>query len=152
MGHLSRLVYKMSRLWWSVARPITVGVRVLLIRDESVLLVRHTYQEAWYMVGGGVRGGETLEQAIRREAAEEVGALLEHPEVFGVYSNFYEGKSDHVVVFKCTAFTLSGSIDRREIERTEFFPVRSLPQDASPGTQRRIKEYLEGGRSCAGLW
>jgi ADP-ribose pyrophosphatase YjhB (NUDIX family) len=93
MGHLSRFVHKMSRLWWSVTGPITVGVRVLLIRDETVLLVQHTYQDSWYLVGGGVRGGETLEQAIRREADEEAGASLEHLEVFGVYTNFARARA-----------------------------------------------------------
>ena len=101
----ARLRYRIARLWWSVAKPITVGVRVLLVQDGRLLLVRHTYQEAWYLVGGRVEGGETLEQAIRREAAEEVGAKLSHLELFGVYSNFFEGKSDHVVVFKSDDLT-----------------------------------------------
>jgi ADP-ribose pyrophosphatase YjhB (NUDIX family) len=152
MGVLARFVYKMNRVWWSIARPVTVGVRVLLIRDEAILLVRHTYQDAWYLVGGGVRGGETSEQAIRREAVEEVGASLECLELFGVYTDFYEGKSDHVVVMSCTAFALDGSSDRREIESTDFFPVHSLPDGVSTGTQRIIEEYLGGSHPCVGFW
>ena len=151
MKLVPRLVYKMARLWWSIARPITVGVRVLLFQEGTVLLVRHTYQEAWYLPGGGVKRGETLEQAIRREAAEEVGATLEGLELFGVYSNFYEAKSDHVVAFSCHAFTLSGDTDR-EIERFAFFALDDLPGGVSPGTGRRIREYRQGNAPYFGLW
>lgn len=28
--------------------------RILLIRDNHVLLVKHTYQNGWYTIGGGV--------------------------------------------------------------------------------------------------
>ena len=114
-----RVRYRLARLWWSIAKPITVGVRVLLIQEGKLLLVRHTYQDAWYLVGGRVEGGETLEQAIRREAKEEVGAELGSLTLLGVYTNFNEGKSDHVIVFVCTDFALSGVTDR-EIERLAF--------------------------------
>jgi ADP-ribose pyrophosphatase YjhB (NUDIX family) len=144
-------LYKLRRLWWSVSKPLTVGVRVFLFKDGALLLVRHTYQNAWYLVGGGVETGETLEQAIRREAAEEVGAELGDLVLFGVYSNFYEGKSDHVIVYVCTSFTLSGLIDG-EIERFSLFEPYNLPEGTSPGTRRRVQEYLEEWPTSTGLW
>jgi 8-oxo-dGTP pyrophosphatase MutT (NUDIX family) len=113
--------------------------------------VRHTYHDAWYLVGGGVQGGETLEQAARREAAEEVGAELGVLYLFGVYSNFYEGKSDHIVVFVCTDYALSGVTDQ-EIERLDFFGLQDLPEGTSPGTRRRVREYLKGETKCSGAW
>ncbi|MBN1584201.1 MAG: NUDIX domain-containing protein [Anaerolineae bacterium] len=151
MNQLARIVHRLFRLWWRLTKPITVGVRVLLIRDAEILLVKHTYQEAWYMPGGGVKRFETLEQAIRREAAEEVGAELDGLELFGVYSNFGEGKSDHVIVFLCTAFTLSGRSDH-EIACSGFFSVHDLPAGISTGTRRRIQEYLDGDAPCFGIW
>jgi 8-oxo-dGTP pyrophosphatase MutT (NUDIX family) len=134
-----------------MTRPLTVGVRVFLIRDGALLLVRHTYQDAWYLVGGGVEKGETLEQAIRREAAEEVGAGLGGLALFGAYSSFYEGKSDHVIVYVCMEFTLSGLSDR-EIERFAFFDLHGLPEGVSPGTRRRVQEFLEGRPTSTGVW
>jgi 8-oxo-dGTP pyrophosphatase MutT (NUDIX family) len=151
MRRLARVLYGVARLWWSVARPLTVGVRVLLLREQSVLLVRHTYQDAWYLVGGGVKGGESLEQAIRREATEEVGAELEDLELLGVYSNFYEGKSDHVAVFVCKVFALTGRTDR-EIEEFRFYHLNHLPDVVSPGTRRRVEEYTRGTGPFFGLW
>jgi ADP-ribose pyrophosphatase YjhB (NUDIX family) len=124
---------------------------VILVREGELLLVRHTYQDAWYLVGGRVERGETLEEAIRREAAEEVGAALAEVSLFGVYSNFYEGKSDHIVVFECSAFSFTGERDR-EIESYAFCALERLPRRTSPGTRRRVLEYVEGRGPYVGRW
>lgn len=138
---LARWLYQLELLWWRLTRPVTLGVRLLAVRDGTVLLVRHTYQSQWYLPGGGVKRGETFEQAIRREAAEEVGAMLGEVRLWGVYTNFYEYKSDHVVVFVCDAFTVKEQ-DSYEIERYGFFAFDDLPPDTSPGSRKRIAEYL----------
>jgi ADP-ribose pyrophosphatase YjhB (NUDIX family) len=151
MRVLPSLLYRAKRAWWSIAKPITVGVRAVLVRKGQILLVRHTYQDAWYLPGGGVDGGEALEAAVRRELAEEVGAELGELELFGVYSNFYEGKSDHVVVYLCTEFRVVGGAGR-EIERFAFFEPQKLPEGTSPGTWRRVQEYLEGKPSSTCTW
>ncbi len=88
-----RLLYQLDRLRLYITRPITVGVRLILTNDQSILLVKHTYQQHWYLPGGGVKKGETLEQTARREMAEEVGAKLGRLRLFGVYTNFYEYKN-----------------------------------------------------------
>jgi ADP-ribose pyrophosphatase YjhB (NUDIX family) len=144
-------INQVLRLWWRLTRPITVGVRGLLIREGTALLVKHTYGEAWYLPGGGVKRGETLEEALRRELGEEVGAQLGQVDLFGVYSNFGEGKSDHVVVYLCTDFTVTGETDR-EIERLGFFGLEDLPGGVSGGTRLRIAEYLRDTGPYFGLW
>ena len=93
-----------------------------------------------------------MEEAAIREAAEEVGANLGHLSLFGVYTNFYEHKSDHVVVFSCDDFTLTGETDH-EIESFGFFDFDSLPRDVSPGSKRRIQEYASGnGLPVVSVW
>ncbi len=152
MRLLPRLLYQIGRLRWRVTRPVTLGVRLLLVRDGKVLLVRHTYQPYWFLVGGGVRRGETLEQAARREAAEEVGARLGELRLHGVYTNFFDYKSDHVVVFACADFTLS-DVRSREIEQRAFFPCDQLPENTAAGHRRRIREYAEDrGTPLYGTW
>src|SRR6266542_701896 len=143
MKALPRLLYGISRLRWRITRPVTLGVRLLLVQDGRVLLVKHTYQPYWLLVGGGVQRNETLEQAARREAAEEVGAHLSELRLHGVYTNYFDYKSDHVVVFTCTGFTLS-DVQCREIEQRAFFPCNQLPDNTAAGHRRRIREYTEG--------
>jgi 8-oxo-dGTP pyrophosphatase MutT (NUDIX family) len=117
-------------------------VRILLVKDGQVLLVKPTYQNGWYLIGGGVKRNETLEQAARREAKEEVGAELGRLELVGIFTLFYEFKNDHIAVFSCTDFTVTGKTDF-EIELFRLFPLDSLPADIAPGHERRIQEYLE---------
>ena len=152
MKILLRLAYSIRKLIWRFTRPLTVGVRLILVREQSVLLVKHTYQNDWFFPGGGVKKGETVEEAARREAQEEVGAELRELTLFGIYANFYQRKSDHIVVLFCDDFTLTGETDW-EIERFDFFPLDDLPDDMSPGCLRRIQEYAAGQEfPQVGVW
>lgn len=151
MKRLHRWAYLAMCAWWRVRRPMTVGVRVLLVRDKNVLLLRHTYMRSWFAPGGGVEKGETLEEAIRREAREEVGATLSDLRLLGIYTAFKEGKSDHVVTFVSEDFTVDGTSDR-EIEEVRWFALDDLPADLSPATARRIRDYLEGRAPGVGDW
>ena len=149
---LFRLSHWIARKSWLITRPISVGVRLLLVKDQTVLLVKHTYGQRWYLPGGGVSKGETLEEAARREASEEIGAELGNLRLFGVYSNFCEHKSDHVLVFLCRDFALTGTRGP-EIKDWHFFHFDSLPEGSSPGTGRRIAEYVnDANRPVIGPW
>ncbi|MGH2524933.1 MAG: NUDIX domain-containing protein, partial [Anaerolineales bacterium] len=68
---LYTLAYKADRVRCFFMRPLTVGVKLLLVREGAILLVRHSYKPGWHLPGGGVKKGETLEQAARRETREE---------------------------------------------------------------------------------
>lgn len=60
-------------------RPI-VGIGVAVLRDAAVLMVRRGRAPAegsWSLPGGAQKLGETVEQAARRELAEETGLLVE---------------------------------------------------------------------------
>jgi 8-oxo-dGTP pyrophosphatase MutT (NUDIX family) len=150
---LLTLAYRLYELKCRLTRPIVVGVRILLIEDGSVVLVRHTYQTAWFLPGGAVKRGETLAEAAMREAYEEVGArLAQPPDLLGLYANLAGGKSDHIAVFASHAFALGPAPDRWEIEQVGRFGLNSLPADVSRGTQRRVADYLAGGAPHAGRW
>ncbi len=151
MNPLHRFGYLSLRAWWWITRPQSAGVRVLLERDGDVLLVKHTYRPDWHMPGGGVDRGESLEQAARREAQEEVGATLGAVELLGVYSNFWNRRTDHVAVFICNEFGVSEEHDW-EIAELRWFPLADLPPDLSPGTSRRLAEYKDGMRPGFGRW
>ena len=140
-----RLVYLAYQVYCFFFRPLTLGVRVMLIKDGNVLLVRHTYLDGWFMPGGGVKRGETLDQAARREALEEVGAQLNEISLIGAYSHFLEWKSDHNILFFSNDFTSNGRYDR-EIAEVRFFPLEKLPDNLYPSHRRRLEEYRAGSK------
>jgi len=95
------------------------------------------------MPGGGVMRGETLEQAARREAREEVGADMGVLTLYGAYTHLSKWNSDHNILFLCKDFNLSGKNDK-EIAEARFFPLDNLPDETWPGHRRRIEEFSKG--------
>ena len=148
-----KLAHNVYSIRARLGRRAGLGVRIMLIKDGQVMLVKHTYQVHWYMPGGGVKHRETPMKAAIREAYEEVGAQINgEPELLGIYSNFREGKNDHTLLFVTSDFTMGKATDTWEIAERGFFPIHDLPADVSPGTNRRIQEYLNGKRAVASMW
>jgi 8-oxo-dGTP pyrophosphatase MutT (NUDIX family) len=138
-----RLFYIGFRIYLFIFRPVSIGIRVMMIQNNKVLLVRQTYTPGWFLPGGGVKRGETLEQAARREAKEETGAELGELQLMGAYTNLKEMKTDHNVVFTCTDFTYSGKHDN-EIAEIRLFGLDKLPEGLWPGHRQRLEEYQAG--------
>src|SRR5271163_817607 len=64
----TRLRSRAAHLSFLLMRPMTLGVRAVVIDDnDRVLLVRHGYVSGWHFPGGGVEVGETCSQALARE-------------------------------------------------------------------------------------
>jgi 8-oxo-dGTP pyrophosphatase MutT (NUDIX family) len=128
-------------------RPMTLGVRGLVIdAEERVLLVRHTYVAGYYLPGGGVEGGETLEEALVRELAEE-GNITIHgaPTLHGVYLNQRVSRRDHVALYIVRDFSQHAPhVPDREIAEAKFFSLDELPADTTSATRARLDEALKG--------
>ena len=151
MSFIRKYFYKISRTLWLILKPLSFGVRILMVRNGEILLVRHVYQDQWFLPGGLIEHGETVEEAVRREAEEEVGATLRDLTLFGVFTKFLYGKSDHVIVFLSRDFSLNGHSDD-EIERFEFFDLDALPDDISSGSRSQIDRYKRGDVPTVGMW
>lgn len=147
-----QILYWVRRIYQFVLRPINLGVRIMLIQDGKVLLVRHVYQGGWFMPGGGLKRRETIEEAARRESFEEVGVKMHKMELFGIFFHFTEWKSDHIVLFLSEDFTMADKNDS-EIAEKKFFPLDDLPEALGSGHRRRLKEYQAGIRQVQyGVW
>lgn len=138
-----RLLYLGFKIYCFIFRPVRMGVRVAMIQNEKVWLVRHTYVPGWHMPGGGVKRGETLEGAARREAFEETGAQLGEVSLMGAYTSFIQWKTDHAIVFICRDFTIIGKSDS-EIAEVGVFSLDDLPANVYPPHRRRLDEVRAG--------
>lgn len=129
----------------------TIGVRALVIANNQVLLVKHTYQPMWYTVGGGVDKHESPQQALIRELKEEVGAILDKPpKLIAVYYSNNEKRDDYVIFYEVSHCHFI-EVTSPEIQQKQWFSFDALPADISPATQRRIDEYL-GKVAISDMW
>lgn len=153
MNRFLRLAYRLYRLSWWITRPTVVGVRTILVQDEQIVLVRHTYQHHWYFPGGAVKWGESLIAAARREALEEAGVVITGElSLLGMYWSNLEGKNDHIAVFVATEFVIEEPSDRWEIADCRTFTLQALPTDISPACARRFAEYQRGNGPYLEPW
>lgn len=138
-----RFYHLLKNAIFSILAKRTIGVRVLLINEGKILLVKHTYQLDWYTIGGGVEPGETPREAMVRELKEEVGVTLTEPlELFSIYYSRNEKRDDYIIFYighGCTEEKVSSP----EIAEKKWFCHSELPDDLSPATRRRIDEYFE---------
>jgi len=150
----NRLLTAMFRPIWRMRRGLTLGAQGAVIDGEGrVLLVRHSYRPGWWFPGGGVEWGETLQTALQRELAEEVGVTLTAPATLhGVFSNFGNFPGDHIAVFVVRHWERPGDYRKsREIAEARMFSARDLPAQIDPGTRARIAEIFDGG-DISQLW
>ena len=136
------------------AQKSVQGVRVILVRDARVVLVRHWYAPGvWTLPGGGVMNNERITEAGKREVYEEVGFEVDS---FGGEVGTYVGsmgKKDSVIVLFSEKFDGSMKLlPGIEIMERGLFDLKSLPENISPANRRRIEAYLSGVRSERGVW
>lgn len=74
-----RGAYWVLGIWWFVRRPSTQGVKILVLRGDEALFVRHTYgrRQDWELPGGGMHRAETPRDAAAREVREELGLTMD---------------------------------------------------------------------------
>jgi 8-oxo-dGTP pyrophosphatase MutT (NUDIX family) len=141
------LLRRVFHAYFLLVRGMTLGVRALVLdADNRVFLVRHSYIAGWYLPGGGVDLGETMEQAMRRELKEEGDIDLTGDAVLhGIFLNSHVSRRDHVAVYIVREFKQDRlPVPNHEIVECGFFAVTALPEETTSGTRLRIAEVLDG--------
>ena len=72
---------------------VNVRVGAIIRKDGKVLMVTNEDVDYYYSVGGRIRLGESMEEAVRREVREETGREMEVERLGFVHEDFFIGDS-----------------------------------------------------------
>ncbi len=130
-----------------------VAVGGVVRRGQSVLLVRQRYGPSpglYLFPGGLVEPGETLDQAVVREVAEETGVEAAVRGVIGLRTRCDGGRNDTYVMFLLEWLAGEPRPDGREIDDARFFTLAELHDPHSPVTalSRYVALRLLEQRCC----
>lgn len=126
-----------------------IGNRLLLIpsvaaviHDQAgnLLLQEKASGEGWSLPAGAVEPGETPQDTVIREVAEETGLVVSVNKILGVFGGLdfrYTYPNGHAVeyvvtLFKCQVLHDGGSWSDHETEALRYFAKEDLPSLALP--------------------
>ncbi len=128
-------------------RPVTPLITVdaiIELSDGKIVLVKRRYPPlGWAIPGGFVDPGESLAEAVRREAREETSLDIEVASIFHVYSKpWRDPRGDTVsVVYYCRADGCpEGGDDAAE---AAAFAPDSLPDIIAFDHRKIIQHFLQ---------
>ena len=109
--------------------PLLAVDAVIFFREGIVLINRDNppYQGCFALPGGFVEIGETVEDAVQREAREETGLVIELLGLVGIYSDPGRDPRGHIV---SAAFLASGRgelVSGSDARSAEVFLINRLP-------------------------
>jgi 8-oxo-dGTP diphosphatase len=121
-----------------------VGVGAVIVQNQRVLLIRRGQAPLlgeWSLPGGVLECGETLREAVVREAREETGLVVETGEMLGVYERVIRGDEGRVryhyvlIDFLCHSAggELEAASDAADVRwfTADELPALNLAYDAS---------------------
>ncbi|MEU9511660.1 NUDIX domain-containing protein [Micromonospora sp. NPDC048169] len=122
--------------------PLSVAVLTAITRPgpaggaDELLLVRHAHgpTQLWALVAGFVEAGESLEAAVHREVAEEVGLTLRRPAYVDSQPWALSGPGTLLTGFtaEVTDPAAEPAPDGTELTEARWFPVDALPAELPP--------------------
>lgn len=118
-----------------------VSVKGVVIRDRRVLLLRNDRDE-WELPGGRLEPGESPEQCVVRELAEETGWPVTVEELLDVwvYEPLPETRPGHrvvIVTYGCSTLTTAPAVLSHEHCEVGLFPLAAVADLPLPAGYRK---------------
>ena len=140
-----------------------VGVGAVIVEQSRVLLIRRGQPPLlgeWSLPGGVLECGETLREAVVREAREETGLVIETGEMLGVYERVIRGGEGrvryHYVMIDFLCRPVGGDLnagsdaaDVRWFTRDEL-PALNLADDTNDVVLKGLARTMERRASSPG--
>lgn len=131
-------------------RAFPVSVKGVVVRDGLVVLLRNDRAE-WELPGGRIELGETPEQCVAREVAEETGwAVTTGPILDAWMYHVLPGRDVFVVAYGCHLTGTADPVLSQEHNEIGLFTEDEISDLAMPeGYKRSIGMWFERLRHAA---
>ncbi len=134
-------------------------VHLVLVHDEKILLSRRFktgYEDGNYsMIAGHADGGETMREAVAREALEE-GGIIVNPQELKHLLTMHRWCGDHErIAFFFKAERWQGDIRNMEpgkCDDLQWFPLSKLPDNTVSYISKAIDCCMSGQNYCEFGW
>jgi nucleoside triphosphatase len=129
---------------------VVVGCFILNEKNEILLVRSYKWADKWVVMGGHVEWGETIAEAVAREAKEEVGLEVKFTKVIEVVEfvfdpGFHDKKHMIALQSECHVVgDLTPKIDNNEIQEAKYFSLTDaieLP-DILDVTKKTIQKII----------
>ena len=142
------------------SRPVLLPSTGLLVIDpaDRILLQLRSDDGTWGVPGGLLEIGEAPDEAVRREAREEMDLEIGEVELFDVFggSDFFHDYPGQGRVYGVSAVyvtrDVAGSprVDGSEVCEVRFFAPDELPENLEQTTRLILERYLERRERAGG--
>lgn len=133
MSKIGRLIYWLGWPLFKLRFDGNVRTRCIVRDDRELLLVRSTIgHQEWSLPGGGIKKGESEEDAVIREVFEETGLLLDEVKRIGEVSQNRDAINMTMAIFTAEANKHNVKKQIGEILEAGWFLVSDLPNPLSP--------------------
>jgi ADP-ribose pyrophosphatase YjhB (NUDIX family) len=136
----------------------TPTVDVILQRDSKVLMVRRKkepFKDRLALPGGFVNEGETVEEAMRREAMEETSLEVEPIDLLGVYSDPKRDPRKHIVTVVFIGIIVGGGSSRAgdDAASIEWVKIADIERQQIAFDHAQIlRDYCQWRNSGGTFW
>lgn len=132
----------MKRKWPPETPLLTVDA--VIKTTGGIVLVKRKYPPlGWALPGGFVEIGETVEEAVCREASEETNLRITNLWLAGVFSDPARDPRFHTVSVVFGAEATGEPTGRDDAIEAEVFKIENLPEDIVFDHRKIIERYLE---------
>jgi len=142
--------------WKEPAKTPRVAVDSLIVKGNKIVLIRREIEPFKGMLdfpGGMLEYGETVENAVVREAKEETGLDVKVKELLGVYSDKSRDPRFHAITVAFIVKPIRGKL-RGSIEgEPDWYDIKKIkPKKLGFDHAKILKDYLKWRKKKGTYW
>ena len=121
-------------------------VRLILEKDKKLLFLKQTTSNGGghSLVGGKIDHNESGDEALIREAFEEVGIKIKKKHLQLIHLYRRDSNKEIIMVYRARKWIGTPEpLETHKFKRTRWFSTLSLPNDISPTTDHILNMYLK---------